>query len=150
KKTPDMERIERTNKSLKSDKLFLETKIHKMQVDMEHMKKDIIRDVLSELINPAYGYPLSELYLCSKDDQLPENVRGIIQNLFATLSNAGIKLLKTTELGENLIFNEEISEKYEIYRYHEIKMGDGVYVCYPGYRYERETIIKPTVKRKDA
>ena len=144
-----IEKLEEVIGSLKSDKRLLETKVHKMQVDMEFMKKDLIRNLLCEMSNPSYGYPLSELYLYSNDEQVNEKVRGTIKNLFTTVGNAGVKLIKATDIGKVLTFDEQTSEKYETYKYHEFKNGDEVYVCYPGYRYEYETIVKPTIKRKD-
>lgn len=145
----EIKRCQEIISSLKSDKMLIETKMHKMQVDMEHMKQDIVRDILQQLTNPTYGYPLSELFVLSRDENISSDVRGVIKNLFSTLGDVGIRLIKTTEIGKEFVLDEASNKKYDVHKYEEIKIGDAVCVAYPGYKYEHDIMVQPIVKRKD-
>ena len=145
----ELKKCQETISSLKSDKKLIEIKMHKMQVDMEHMKQDIVRDILQQLTNPLYGYPLNELFVISKNESVSQEIRGIIKNLFSTLEDAGVRLVNTTEIGKEFVLDEASNKKYEVHKYQEIKIGDTVSVAYPGYKYGHNIMVQPTVKRKD-
>ena len=145
----ELKRCQEIISSLKSDKMLIEAKMHKMQVDMEHMKQDIVREILHQLTNPTYGYPLSELFILSKDETISAEIRGVIKNLFSTLGDVGVRLIKTSEIGKEFILDELSNKKYDVHKYQEIKIGDLVSVAYPGYKYEHDIMVQPIVKRKD-
>lgn len=145
----ELKRYQEIISSLKSDKKLIEAKMHKMQVDMEHMKQDIVRDILQQLTNPTYGYPLSELFVLSKAESTPPEIRNVIKKLFLTFGDVGVRLIKTTEIGKEFMLDETTNKKYDVHKYQEIKIGDMVCITYPGYRYENDIMIQPTVKRKE-
>lgn len=127
---------------------FLERENHDLEVKLNFAKKDAIRDILCSLTAGGWGAPLHELYRIYCSDQTPENIRGVVNNFFKALESENVRLVKEKEVGKEIVLDEENQSSYDPFRHEEIVLGETVTVYYPGYRFDREVMIKPVIRKK--
>lgn len=136
----DCKLLEDINETLNREK-------HNLEVKNNYTKKDTIRDLIVALNNQSRNSPLGELYYESLRDDLDKKTKGIITNLFSSLGDMGIKLVKEKEVGKEIIITNENQRSYDPAKNEQIFLGDNVVVVYPGYRYENETMVRPIIKK---
>ena len=136
-------------KRLRDTIRILENEKHNLEVKAAFAKKDAIRDFIFALTDYSWGAPLSELYLLSRDENTPERIKGTIKNLFMALSSENIRLVKEKQVGTTIILNEENQKAFDPYKNEELFLTDEATIYYPGYRFDRETMVKPVVRKKN-
>ncbi len=144
----------KTELQLKDEIRLLRKKKHDLEVKLAFAKKDAIRDVLCDLTDYGWNCPLNELYRLSRDEKTPEEIKGVINNLFKALGEKNIKLTRD-KIGETITITEENMENYAPYKYDRVSLGDTVEIYYPGYGYREihegraktEIMVKPVVKK---
>ena len=124
---------------LKSDK-------HDLEVKLSYAKKDAIREFVSTLTGYGWNCPLSELYRLLKDDETPEKIKGIINNLFMALGSENIKICRD-KVGDIITLTEENQKTYDPYKNEQLFLGDKAEIFYPGYRYDHEIMVRPIVRK---
>ncbi len=141
-------KAQKTETALRDDIRVLESEKHDLELKVSHAKKDAVRDLLRSLTDEGWGAPLGELYLISRDDGVSEKIKGVIKNLFNALGSEDIKLVKENEVGKTVTLDENNQQDYDPYKNERIYLSDELYVCYPGFRFGREVMIRPIVKKK--
>lgn len=134
--------------SLRDQIRVLEGDKHDLSLKLSYAKKDAIREFIYALTGYGWNCPLSELYLLLKDDSTPEKIKGVINNLFMALGSENIKLVKEKLVGEKIVLDEENQKQFDPYKNEELFLSDEVTVYYPGYRYDRDIMVRPTVRKK--
>ena len=124
---------------LKSDK-------HDLEVKLSYAKKDAIREFVSTLTGYGWNCPLSELYRLLKDDETPDKIKGIINNLFMALGSENIKICRD-KVGDMITLTEENQKTYDPYKNEQLFLGDKAEIFYPGYRYDHEIMVRPIVRK---
>lgn len=137
-----------SNNPLKDVIRVLERDKHNLELKLQFMKKDTMREIICTLTDSSWGAPLNELFLLSRSENTPENVRGIINNLFMALRSANIKLVDDKKVGTSLVLTPENQDRFDPFKNEEVFLSDEVMVLYPGYRFDREIMVKPVVRRK--
>lgn len=150
---PEIEEINADNDIAKekyeNEIKYLEGRIHDLEIKVEYAKKDAMRDILLSLNDPAYEYPLGQLYLLSRQNNLDADIAGTLENFFSALKNAGIRTVKAHMIGKEFVITEEEKRKYETIKNQVINLEDKVTVYQPGFRYMGETMIKPIIKKEN-
>lgn len=127
---------------------ILEKEKHELEVKLAHAQKDAVRDIIESLTAFGWNSPLSELFRISKESDTPERIRGIINNLFGALEADGnIKVYGG--VGTEITLTEDNQIKYTPYKNEELYLGDRAVVYYPGYRYGRDVMLRPTVRKPE-
>ena len=134
--------------SLRDQIRVLEGDKHDLSLKLSYAKKDAVREFICALTGYGWNCPLSELYLLLKEESTPEKIKGIINNLFMALGSENIKLVKEKLVGEKIILDEENQKQFDPYKNEELFLSDEVTVYYPGYRYDRDVMVRPTVRKK--
>ncbi len=150
--TPEATRDDSISRSgielqLRDEIQMLKNDIHKLQVELSYAKKDAVRDFLRSLTSYGWNSPLSELYRLIGDEETPEKLRGIITNLFMALGAENIKICRD-KVGSIIELSEDNQKNYVPFKNEEIFIGDKAEIYYPGFRYEREVMIRPVVRKK--
>lgn len=127
----------------------LEKEKHDLEVKVVYAKKDAIRDIIYALTDYSWGAPLSELYLLSKKEDIPENIKGIIKNLFMALASENIRLVKEKMVGTTITLDEDNQKDFDPYKNEELFLEEQATIYYPGYRCEREIMVRPVVRKKN-
>ena len=139
---------DKTNKielQLRDEIRILKNDKHDLEVKLSYAKKDAIREFICTLTGYGWNCPLSELYRLLKEDDTPEKIKGIINNLFMALGSENIKIGRD-KIGDEIILTEENQKTYEPYKYEQLFLGDKAEIFYPGYKYEREVMVRPVVR----
>lgn len=139
---------DKTNKielQLRDEIRILKNDKHDLEVKLSYAKKDAIREFICTLTGYGWNCPLSELYRLLKEDDTPEKIKGIINNLFMALGSENVKIGRD-KIGEEIILTEENQKTYEPYKYEQLFLGDKAEIFYPGYKYEREVMVRPVVR----
>lgn len=139
-----------TETSLRDQIRVLEGDKHDLALKLSYAKKDAVREFICALTGYGWNCPLSELYLLLKDENISEKVKGIINNLFMALGSENIKLVKEKMVGEQIVLDEENQRLFDPYKNEELFLSDEVTVYYPGYRFDRDVMVRPTVRKKQA
>ena len=126
----------------------LEKDKHNLELKLQFMKKDTMREIISTLTDATWGAPLNELFLLSRSESTPEKVRGAINNLFMALRSVNVKLVDDRRIGTQIVLTPENQDRFDPFKNEEIFLSDEVVVLYPGYRFDREIMVKPVVRRK--
>ena len=124
---------------LKNDK-------HDLEVKLSYAKKDAIREIITSLTAYGWNCPLSELYRLLKEEDTPEKIRGIINNLFMALDGENIKVCRD-KVGDIIELTEKNQKSYDPYKNEELYIGEKAEIYYPGYRYDHEIMVRPIVRR---
>lgn len=124
---------------LKNDK-------HDLEVKLSYAKKDAIREFITSLTAYGWNCPLSELYRLLKDEDTPEKIRGVINNLFMALGGENIKVCRD-KIGNVIELTEKNQKSYDPYKNEELYIGEKAEIYYPGYRYDHEIMVRPIVRR---
>lgn len=133
--------------SLRDEIRHLNAEKHDLEMKLRFAKADVIRELIYSLTDYGWGCPLNELYLLLKNDNVPEKIKGIINNLFMALGEADIKLVKDKLVGQEIVLTEENQKSFDPYKYEEIFLGDKAVVLYPGYKCEHKVLINPVVRK---
>ena len=139
---------DKTNKielQLRDEIRILKNDKHDLEVKLSYAKKDAIREFICTLTGYGWNCPLSELYRLLKEDDTPEKIKGIINNLFMALGSENVKIGRD-KIGDEIILTEENQKTYEPYKYEQLFLGDKAEIFYPGYKYEREVMVRPVVR----
>jgi hypothetical protein len=124
---------------LKNDK-------HDLEVKLSYAKKDAIREIITSLTAYGWNCPLSELYRLLKEEDTPEKIRGIINNLFMALDGENIKVCRD-KVGDTIELTEKNQKSYNPYKNEELYIGEKAEIYYPGYRYDHEIMVRPIVRK---
>lgn len=127
----------------------LEKEKHNLELKVAFAKKDAIREIIYSLTDYSWGAPLSELYLLCRNKDTPEKVKGTIKNLFMALGSTNIRLVKEKQVGTTIILNEENQKAFDPYKNEELFLEDQATIYYPGYRFDREIMVRPVVRKKN-
>lgn len=127
----------------------LEKEKHDLELKVAFAKKDAIREIMYSLTDNSWGAPLSELYLLSRDNDTPDKIKGTIKNLFMALGSENIRLVKEKQVGMTITLDEDNQKAYDPYKNEELFLTDEATIYYPGYRYDREIMVRPVVRKKN-
>lgn len=141
------EAAQKSERALKDVIGVLEKDNHNLKTALRFAEKDVIRNLLLSLTDYGYGAPLNELYLIMKDGETPNRIKGVVSNLFSALADLNIRLIKDKQVGETIVLDEENQKYYNPVKNEAVYLGDEVEVLYPGYKYESEIMVRPTVKK---
>ena len=131
--------------ALRDNVTILKGKVHDLEVKLEHARKDSIREIIGTLTGSGCNAPLSELYRISKAEDTPDAIRGAINNLFTALESENLKVIGN--VGTEVTLTENNQADFSPYKNEELYLGETAVVFYPGYRYGREIMVRPIVRR---
>lgn len=136
----------KTELQLRDEIRILRSDKHDLEVKLSYAKKDAIREFISALTGYGWSCPLSELYRLLNDEETPEKIKGIINNLFMALSDENVKVSKG-RVGSTIILSEENQKMYDPYKNEQLFLGEKAEIYYPGFRYDHEIMIRPIVRK---
>ena len=129
---------------------YLQDLVSEQETTIKQMNHEVLVRIINKLGSREFGYPLQRLYLRLDDNTLPAEAENDIKNLFLALSELKIRFFWNEEHGVIVTLTEETFKKYQIENNSPIDAETPVeYISkYPGVRFNREIIIKPTIERK--
>ncbi len=142
----DTAQISQMELQLRDEINMLRSEKHDLEVKLSYAKKDAVREFLCTLTEYGWNSPLSELYRLLKDDETPEKVKGIINNLFMALGSENIKVCRD-KVGDIITLSETNQKSYDPYKNEQLYLGDRAEIFYPGYRYDHEVMVRPIVRK---